>query len=448
MNPTPTLSAISGGDNYLTNPTAMSSGNIPGRTRILAPLILSSLLLAIYWRTPDFLAGCEQKVEDLILIHAPIQCVDSSTCVILTGDRSSEKAARADGQAITEIITAVAQGNPRAIGVGDCLSGTDGALEAAVRSAGKAVMGYRFGFDGEEARPETLGAVEKSRIRFVTNPWGKPRRRAKAPRLTLECADTRAVDAAAGCGFANSIPDADGVTRGVPLVAWADDAPYQGFAAALLAVSLGVRRITLEMKGEAIRGIELGGLHIVTDPRGRLRFRECAGGIKLFSAADVLGGRIPPRAFSGKIVLIGSNRRRLHTRSSPSVPEVIIQATAVENALRDDCLRRSRGVGLLEIALIIGIPFVIAHLTGWRRWCAMLGALILIASCAAVLLVCYRQEMRMLYPGISALISWILPPGRRTRALSEKHPHPSFPRLRSGQAPPLRGRWRSFYRSR
>lgn len=386
----------------------MSSSKAAGPKRFFAPLILSSLLLALYWRTPDSLATCERKVQDLLLNYAPILRSDSSTCIILTGESSSKKASQADAGEIAKIITAVALGRPRAIGIGDCLADADAAFEAAVRGAGKAIVSYRLAFDVRGSPAGNWDVVEKSRIRFSTNPWGKPRRWMPAPQAVLECANARAVDAAAGCGFSNSIPDADGIARGVPLVAWAGDTPCQGFPVALLAVSLGARRVTLRLKGEAVQGVEMDGLRVNTDPRGRLLFREYTGGM-VCSAADVLAGKLQPSVFSGKIVLIGSKSRRFRTRTSPSVPEVIIQATAVENALRNDCLRRSRGVGLLEVALIIGIPFVIAHLTGWRRWCALMGSLICVAGCAAILLVGYRQEMRMLYPVISAIISWILP---------------------------------------
>jgi len=403
----------------------MSSSKAGGPKRFLVPLILSAIVLALYWRTPAFLSMCERKVQDLLLNHAPIRRADSSTCVILTGD-SSEKASQADAGEIAKIITAVAQGKPRAIGICDCLADADAAFEAAVHSAGKTVVGYRLAFDVTDSPAGNWDVVEKSRIRFSTNPWGKPRRWTPAPQAVVECANARAVDAAAGCGFSNIIPDADGITRGVPLVAWAGDTPCQGFPVALLAVSLGARRVTLRLMGEAVQGMEMDGLRVNTDPRGRLLFREYTGGM-VCSAADLLAGKLPTSVFSGKIVLIGSKSRRLRTRTSPSVPGVVIQATVVENALRDDYLRRSRGVGLLEIALIIGIPFTITHLAGWRTMVAALGAMALVAGSAVILLVLFRQEMRMFYPGISALISWILPSGRRTRALSEKHPHPSSP---------------------
>lgn len=393
----------------------MPSSKSQGTASALAPLILSALVLALYWRTPVFLAPCAQKVQDLLLELAPTPRADSSTCVILTGERGSPQTAIMDAQGIAKIITAVARGKPRAIVIGDCPAGADAAFEAAVRGAGKTVVGYRLAFDVKDSPRGSLGVVEKSRIRFSTNPWGKPRRWTPAPQAVLECANARAVDAAAGCGFSNIPPDADGVARGVPLVAWAEHAPYQGSVVPVLAVSLGARRVTLRLKGEAVEGIDVDGLRISTDSRGRLMFREYAGAI-VCSAADVLEGKLQPRVFSGKIVLIGSSGRRLRTRTSPSVPEAVILATSVENALRNDYLRRSRGMGLLEIALIIGIPFAVAHLAGWRKAAAVLGSLALIVVSGVILPVLFRQEMRVFYPGISALISWILPSGRRTHA--------------------------------
>ncbi len=388
----------------------MSSSSSAGPKRFLAPLILSAVVLALYWRTPEFLAIYERKAQDLLLWIAPVQRSDLSTCVILIDRKDSKNTARS----ISEVITAIVPEKPRAIGICDCLAGPDAAFEAAVRSERRTVVGYGMAFDPADLRGGNREVVEKSRIRFSTNPWGKPRRWTPAPQAVVECANARAVDAAAGCGFSNIVSDTDGIARRVPLVAWAGDAPCQGIAVALLAVSRGSGRITLRLKGEAVQGIDIGGLLIRTDSRGRILFREYAGTMAC-SAADLLGKKLRPGFFSGKIVLIGSNSRRLRTRTSPSVPEASIQAAVVENALRDDYLRRSRGVGFLEIALMIGVPFAVSPLRGWRRWRILLAALILIAGCAALLLVEFRQEMRTLFPTASVILAWLAPLGHARR---------------------------------
>jgi CHASE2 domain-containing sensor protein len=270
-------------------------------------------------------------------------------------------------------------------------------------------MGYGVAFEREGDDGKGLAVVEKSRIRFSTNPWGKPRRWIPTPQAAIECVNTGAVDAASGSGFFKVTPESDGVTRAVPLVAWSDDTPYRGFAVALLAVSLGARRVTLRLKGEAVEGLEMDGLRICTDPKGRLPFREYRGGMTVCSAADLLAGKLRPGRFSGKIVIIGSGKSRLRTRAAPSVPRAVIQATAVENALRGDYLRRSRGMGFLEVILIIGIPLCIARLRGWRRMVAALGVMVLLAAGAVILAVFFRQETRMFFPAIAGILSWLFP---------------------------------------
>lgn len=234
------------------------------------------------------------------------------------------------------------------------------------------------------------------------------------PQASVDCVNTRAVDAAAGSGFFNAATDADGVARAVPLVAWADDTPYQGFAVAVLAMSLGARRVTLRLTGEAVAGLEIDGLRIYTDPKGRLPFREYAGGIPVCSAADLLGGKPRPGRFSGKIVIIGSDRSRRRTRAARSAPAAVIQATAVENALRNDYLRRTRGMGFLEIALIAGMPFAVARLRGWRKMTTALGAAVLLAAGAVVAAAFLRQETRIFFPAAACILSW-LPPFPRSR---------------------------------
>lgn len=359
-------------------------------------------MLALYWRTPAFLVTCELRLQDLLLGRAPAMRSDPHTCVILAGDESA--------QSIAGIITSAAREKPRAIGICDCLPDADETFELAVRSAGKTAMGYEAALErgGDAAR--SMAAVDKSRIRFSTNPWGRPRRWMPTPQASIECVNARAVDAAVGSGFSSIAPDADGITRAVPLVAWANDVPYQGFAAALLTASLGSRRVTLRLKGEAVYGLEMDGLRIGTDPKGRLPLREYADGMTVCSAADLLSGKVNPRRFAGKIVVVGSARNRLRTRASLSTPQAVIHATAVENALRNDYLRRSRGMGFFEAALIIGIPLVIARLKGWRKTALALGVPALLAVIAMASAACLRQEAAIFFPAAAGILSWLLPP--------------------------------------
>ena len=79
----------------------MSSAKTPRPGRFLVPLILSAIVLALYWRTPGFLMACEWRVQDLLLGRALVLGSAPSTCVILTGDEST--------QTIAGIITSVAR---------------------------------------------------------------------------------------------------------------------------------------------------------------------------------------------------------------------------------------------------------------------------------------------------------------------------------------------------
>jgi hypothetical protein len=70
-------------------------------------------------------------------------------------------------------------------------------------------------------------------------------------------------------------------------------------------------------------------------------------------------------------------------------------------------------MGFLEVAMIIAFPSVLARFRGWRRMLAVLGALALVAGSSVILLVLFRQEMRMLYPALAGLFSCIVPQWRR-----------------------------------
>ncbi len=167
-----------------------------------------------------------------------------------------------------------------------------------------------------------------------------------------------------GHGLVNGPPDADGVTRRVPLLARAAGVLTPGFALELVRVAEGVERIELK-PGE----VRVGERRLPVDGAGRLalRFRDLPGA-SMTSAADLFRNGVPEDAFKDKIVLIGLTAAGTSdVVTTPLAVEtygVLVQAQAVDAILRGDVLRRAGwapaaewGVGLaLAMGAVLMIP--------------------------------------------------------------------------------------------
>lgn len=111
--------------------------------------------------------------------------------------------------------------------------------------------------------------------------------------------------AAAGLGFANVLPDPDGVIRKVPLLIQQDDLVVE-------ALSLQILRHYLGMPPNSSKKLEkgflnIGSLHIPVDQweRMTINFTGESNTFPQVSYADVLSGKVSLDTFRDKIVLVG-----------------------------------------------------------------------------------------------------------------------------------------------
>lgn len=193
-------------------------------------------------------------------------------------------------------------------------------------------------------------------------------------------------------GYLNAAPDSDGILRRVPVFVSYQGQAYPSLALAAVQQALAVTSTTL-VTGHP----QAGHVHLATanpatplapiplDGTGSLllRYRGPKHTLRYLSAVDVLEGRVAPEALRGRIAFVGTTA--LGTREVVATPldtlftGVEVQATAADNLLQGDALRRREDATMWELVACLGSS--LAVVPWFRRGRTLLGT----AGGAAVL---------------------------------------------------------------
>jgi eukaryotic-like serine/threonine-protein kinase len=197
-------------------------------------------------------------------------------------------------------------------------------------------------------------------------------------------------------GFGHSVvtPDADNVLRrDVVLVEYLDRF-YPSFA--LRAVSAYLDVAPSDAHVVLGKGVKVGDLWIPTDRymRARISFSGPAGSFKAFSAHHVLGGKIPPSTFRGKLVVVGplaavAGSVSYDTPTSPSIAGVEVTANVIQNMLSQSFLTIPRWAPAVELSalLLIGTFVVLALPRLGTKWSGIVAGTVLISYLGFVAIV-------------------------------------------------------------
>jgi adenylate cyclase len=146
--------------------------------------------------------------------------------------------------------------------------------------------------------------------------------------------------AAPAAGFFNSLPDADGLVRSVPLIAEHRGRHYEALSLAVFRRYTGSPAATPGFPGERWLPRDYNGLEGIVLSQGaqqvaipvdarvavRIPFRGAGGpsggGFEYLSAGDLLAGRVPAGHLAGKLVLVGSTAPGLFDLRATPVSEV------------------------------------------------------------------------------------------------------------------------------
>ncbi|MDP1826095.1 MAG: adenylate/guanylate cyclase domain-containing protein [Archangium sp.] len=278
----------------------------------------------------------------------------------------------------------------------------DVTLAESIRRAGNVVL-ILFTGDGEkrELDPAALG-----RARYAQSTPG-----AVPPREVDSLMASQAVISAAakGMGFATVTEDETRTVRRLPFARAATGGLYLPFTVPLIAVAQGVNRGQLAYLGPQ-EEVRIGETKVKLDGDSLwLDFLGPAGSVPTYSALDVVQGRVPAGALTGKVVIIGITRLGYDAARTPfgTIPGAEVQATAADNVLRGSSLTRTRPVA--ELLITCGLGLLVALLFASRRLSVQVqvsgGLLVLAAWLVGSFLAFSRASLWLpwVMPGLSVV---------------------------------------------
>jgi adenylate cyclase len=190
------------------------------------------------------------------------------------------------------------------------------------------------------------------------------------------------VRAAPLAGFFNSLTDADGVVRALPLVVRYADNYYESLALAMFRQLIGLPQVLPGLPDAGLSGSGRGSLPSVVlkwpdktlsiplDARGAVRvpFRGhggvTGGSFAYVSASDVLTGRLPPDLLKGKIVLVGTTATgSVDLRATPvaaTYPGVEVHANVLSSLLDQRYLVKPEAALGYEVVLLLSTGLALA----------------------------------------------------------------------------------------
>lgn len=235
-------------------------------------------------------------------------------------------------------------------------------LAQAIREAGCVVLGFHLGVshDGRLAPVSSLGRGKYGQS--MRGPW--------TPRAAREVIASlpQFNQAAHALGIVTVLEDDGHSLRELPLVRTYADSFFAALAVQLIAAARDLPRGALAYVGTD-RTVKLGGQSIALsgDDGILLNFRGPGRTFPTLSAIDVARGRVPPELLRGKIVIIGQTylgHDFTRTSFGAGFPGVEMHATAVDNILRGDSLRRVSFLGDGAFCLALGLAIALLF---WAR---------------------------------------------------------------------------------
>ena len=199
-------------------------------------------------------------------------------------------------------------------------------------------------------------------------------------------------------GHALVTPDPDNVVRRTPLLVEYLDRFYPSLS--LRAVSAYLDVAPNDVHVDVGKGIKVGDLSIPTDRymRQRISYNGPSGSFKPFSAYHVLGGKIPPSTFRGKLVLVGpmaatAGGTFYDVPTGTGIVGMEITANTIQDMLSQNFLTTPRWGPAVELSviLLVGVFVVLALPRLGAKWSGIAAGTIL-ASYFGFVIIAYASR--------------------------------------------------------
>ncbi|NMB74450.1 MAG: adenylate/guanylate cyclase domain-containing protein [Myxococcales bacterium] len=243
----------------------------------------------------------------------------------------------------------------------------DERLEETIRAAGNVVLALHLGVS-EGSKADEAALVRGKFGQVVPGPVPPPRARhviASLPRFSR---------AAAALGSITAFEDQTFSTRALPMARALGSGVFAPLSLMALAAAEGTPRSATAFLGPS-RSLSFGRHRVALDEDFQLllNFRGAEGSFATYSAVDLVEERLAPGALHDKIVFVGITQfshDKTRTPFSQTYPGVELHATAVDNVLRGDPLRRSPGWldALSCLAFCLLLPLLYWPRLGLRPW--------------------------------------------------------------------------------
>ena len=201
--------------------------------------------------------------------------------------------------------------------------------------------------------PPSTGVIEREQPNAA--PWRQYMPEAKDAILPLPSLLGRAP-----LGFLNAGQDMDGTVRELPLVVRMGENIYPSLSLRSLMLSLGLRNLTLETGQYGLEAVRLRNMpSLPVSPQGMLRipFIGPRKTYPYYSAADVLGRRVPPELLQGRVAFVGTSLVGLAdlraTPYDPACPGVEVHAAALDAMLAGNAIVIPAWTPLAQAGIIL-----------------------------------------------------------------------------------------------
>jgi adenylate cyclase len=181
---------------------------------------------------------------------------------------------------------------------------------------------------------------------------------------------------AAGMGYFNTLPDADGVVRRLPMLMAYDGQAYGALSLMLVKAAYGVEKLKWLTPPAGGLGLyqppvlDIDGMRVPVDAEAAALVPYRAfGSYRYVSATDVLHGRAPSADLDGRIVLVGTTAPGLaDVRSTPLAkifPGVEIHASLISGILDSSLKWQPRHEARLMVGTVLVVGLVLAMILPW-----------------------------------------------------------------------------------